>query len=115
IIAYLESLPPPRPRRPKDPDAVARGRALFKAEACAACHAGPKLVDHSQHNLDTTLAQVDTPSLLGLSHSRPYYHDGSAKDLWTLLTDRGTVHAMADTSALSDAQLRDLNAYLESL
>jgi hypothetical protein len=53
--------------------------------------------------------------LLGLSHSRPYYHDGSADDLWTLLTDRGTIHQMADTSKLSDQQLRDLEAYLESL
>lgn len=115
MIAYIESLPPPRPRKPKDPEAVARGRAVFDAEACSGCHAGPKLADGAQHPLDTTLAQVDTPSLLGLSHSRPYYHDGSADDLWTLLTDRGTIHQMADTSKLSDQQLRDLEAYLESL
>jgi cytochrome c553 len=115
IIAYLESLPPPRPRKPKDPEAVARGRAVFEAEACDGCHAGPKLTDRNQHDLGTTMAQVDTPSLLGLAHSRPYYHDGSAHDLWTLLTDRGLIHEMADTSKLSDAQLRDLAAYLESL
>jgi mono/diheme cytochrome c family protein len=115
MIAYIESLPPPRPSRAKDPQAVARGRALFEAEACVGCHAGPKLFDGSQHALDTSLGLVDTPSLLGLSHSGPYYHDGSAKDLWTLLTDRGTIHEMADTSKLSDAQLRDLGAYLESL
>lgn len=115
LIAYIESLPPPRPSKPKDVDAVARGRKLFDAEACSGCHAGPKLFDGSQHSLDTSLGEVDTPSLLGLSNSRPYYHDGSAKDLWTLLTDRGTIHEMADTSKLSDAQLRDLEAYLESL
>jgi mono/diheme cytochrome c family protein len=115
MIAYLESLPPPRPRKASDPEAVARGREVFDAEACSACHAGPKLADGAQHPLDTTLALVDTPSLLGLSHSRPYYHDGSADDLWTLLTDRGTIHQMADTSKLSDQQLRDLAAYLESL
>ena len=115
MIAYIESLPPPRPRKAEDPEAIARGRAVFEAEACDGCHSGPKLADGSQHPLDTTLAQVDTPSLLGLAHSRPYYHDGSAKDLWTLLTDRGAIHEMADTSELSDAQLRDLNAYLESL
>ncbi|PRQ06335.1 c-type cytochrome [Enhygromyxa salina] len=115
MIAYVKSLEPPRPRKPKDPEAVARGRAVFEAEACNGCHAGAKLADGNQHALDTTLAQVDTPSLLGLSNSRPYYHDGSAKDLWTLLTDRGTIHEMADTSKLSDAQLQDLNAYLESL
>lgn len=115
MIAYIESLPPPRPRKAADAEAVARGRAVFEAEACDGCHAGARLADGAQHSLDTTLAQVDTPSLLGLSHSRPYYHDGSAKDLWTLLTDRGTIHEMADTSKLSDQQLRDLGAYLESL
>jgi mono/diheme cytochrome c family protein len=115
MVAYIESLPPPRARKAADPDAVARGRKVFDAEACSACHVGPKLADGDQHPLDTTMAQVDTPSLLGLSHSRPYYHDGSADDLWTLLTDRGTIHKMADTSKLSDAQLRDLDAYLESL
>ena len=115
MVAYLESLPPPRPRKAADAEAVARGRELFDAEACSGCHDGPKLADGNQHALDTTMAQVDTPSLLGLSHSRPYYHDGSADDLWTLLTDRGTIHEMADTSKLSDTQLRDLNAYLESL
>lgn len=115
LIAYLDSLPPPRPRKPADPQAVTRGRQLFEAEACDACHAGPKLTDGGQYPLTTTLAQVDTPSLLGLAHSRPYYHDGSAVDLWTLLTDRGTIHDMADTSHLSDQQLRDLEAYLLSL
>lgn len=115
MIAYIESLPPPRPRKIVDAEAVARGREVFEAEACDGCHAGPKLTDKAQHSLDTTLAQVDTPSLLGLSQSRPYYHDGSAKDLWTLLTDRANIHEMADTSKLSDAQLRDLEAYLESL
>jgi hypothetical protein len=61
------------------------------------------------------MEHVDTPSLIGLGHSRPYYHDGSALDIQTLLTDRGTIHEMADTSKLSDAQIRDLAAYLESL
>ncbi len=115
IVAYLESLPAPRPPSDADPQAIARGRAVFEAASCDACHSGATLSDGAQHELDTTLKQVDTPSLIGLAHSRPYFHDGSAPDLWTLLTDRGTVHDMADTSALTDAQLRDLVAYLESL
>jgi hypothetical protein len=115
MVAYLESLPAPKPARTGDADAVARGREVFVAAACDACHAGDRFSDGQAHELDTTLARVDTPSLIGLAHSRPYFHDGSAPDLWTLLTDRGTVHDMADTSALSDAQLRDLVAYLESL
>ncbi|MFO7567621.1 MAG: c-type cytochrome [Enhygromyxa sp.] len=115
MVAYLESLPGPKPPRVDDPEALARGREVFVEASCDACHEGERSTDRNQHALDTTLARVDTPSLIGLAHSRPYFHDGSAPDLWTLLTDRGTVHDMADTSALSDAQLRDLVTYLESL
>ena len=115
MVAYLESLPAPKPPSVADANAVARGREVFEQASCDACHEGDRFTDRNQHALDTTLARVDTPSLVGLAHSRPYFHDGSAPDLWTLLTDRGTVHDMADTSALSDAQLRDLVAYLETL
>lgn len=115
LVAYLESLPAPKPKSAKDPEAVARGRKVFEAEACNACHAGDRFVDHSQHDLETTMDVVDTPSLLGLSHSSPYYHDGSAKDLHTLVTDRGTIHEMADFSGLSPAERDDLVAYLEVL
>jgi cytochrome c len=115
LIAYIESLPSPVPLEAADCEAVARGRAVFEQAGCDACHLGPKLTDREQHDLDTTLTHVDTPSLLGLGHSAPYFHDGSAINLLTLVSDRGSVHEMADTSALSDAQLRDLVAYLESL
>jgi YVTN family beta-propeller protein len=115
MLAYLDSLPAPKPKPPPDPEAVARGREVFVQSTCSACHVGDKLTDRSQHDLDTTMEHVDTPSLIALGHSRPYYHDGSAIDILTLLTDRGTIHEMADTSKLSDAQIRDLAAYLESL
>lgn len=115
LVAYLEDLPAPEPKSPEDPEAVARGRAVFEAEACNACHVGPKLADGSQHDLGTTMDQVDTPSLIALGHSRPYYHDGSAIDLITLLRDRGTIHEMADVSGLDERQVHDLAAYLESL
>jgi mono/diheme cytochrome c family protein len=117
LAAYLESLPPPVSRDVPvpDPEAAARGRALFEEQACDACHDGPKLTDGSQHRFATRLKRVDTPSLLGVGHSSPYYHDGSAQDLWALLTDKASVHDMADTSGLSDSQLRDLIAYLEGL
>lgn len=115
LAAYIESLPPPPTPSVEDPEAVARGRAVFEAEGCDACHSGPALTDGAQHKFATRLAQVDTPSLVGLAHSAPYFHDGSAQDLWALVTDKGNVHDMADTSALSEPQRRDLVAYLEGL
>jgi cytochrome c peroxidase len=58
---------------------------------------------------------ADTPSLIGLAASAPYYHDGSAVTLEAVIRDRGDVHGMAETSKLSDTQVADLTAYLKSL
>jgi hypothetical protein len=117
LRAYLESLPPPRPPTPSNADAIARGREVFESSeaACDACHEGSRLTDTHQHDFETALAQVDTPSLLGLAHSAPYYHDGSAVSIEALLANRTTIHDMADTQNLTPAQLADLGAYLESL
>jgi mono/diheme cytochrome c family protein len=117
LRAYLESLAPPHTPTPRDPGAVARGRAVFESPeaACDACHEGGRLSDGQRHELDTSLRRVDTPSLIGLAHSAPYYHDGSAQTLDALLANRSTIHDMADTSALTPEQIADLIAYLESL
>lgn len=120
LQAFIESMPAPRSRSDLDPEAVARGEALFTSEslACDACHTGSTLSDGAQHSLAGPLAAVDTPSLIGLGHSAPYYHDGSATDLYALVTDKGNVHDMvdaADLAALPPPQARDLITYLESL
>jgi DNA-binding beta-propeller fold protein YncE len=117
LQAFLESLPRPRPPSVEDPDAIARGQALFESEqtACTACHDGPKLADGLQHDLASNIGSVDTPSLVGLAHTAPYYHDGSARTLRALLTDKGSIHDMGETGHLSEGQVDDLIAYLESL
>lgn len=117
LQAFLESLPPPRPRSVADRAAVTRGQALFASAdlACDACHLGDTLSDGVQHPLKGTLSTSDTPSLIGLGHSAPYYHDGSARDLGALVADKGSVHDMADLSKLSPEQRADLVAYLETL
>jgi cytochrome c peroxidase len=64
--------------------------------ACATCHAGPFFTDGKAHRQvavsgdplldpgevrpDGTIAGFDTPSLLGLRLTAPYFHDGSAGD-----------------------------------
>ena len=115
LAAYVEALPAPRaPTR--DATAVARGKKVFDGEVgCRTCHDGPKYTDNDLHELKGTLAKSDTPSLLGLAASAPYFHDGSAATLEALLRERGKVHGMADTSKLTDDQIRDLTAFLESL
>lgn len=113
LEAYLTSLAKPRPPSGLDEGALARGRAVFD-DLCSACHEGERSTDRDRHELATTLRRVDTPSLIGLAHSAPYYHDGSAIDLATLLDDRGSIHDMIDSSGLSVEQRRDLTVYLLS-
>jgi YVTN family beta-propeller protein len=117
LQAFLESLPQPVAPSAASADSIARGKALFESEetACSACHAGPDLADGVQHDLATNIGNVDTPSLIGLAHTAPYYHDGSARTLRALLTDKGSVHDMGQTAHLSDAEIDDLIAYLETL
>ena len=114
LAAYLESLPAVRtPTR--DATRVARGQKLFDAEGCRSCHDGPSYTDRQRHKLMGTLRESDTPSLLGVAASAPYFHDGSAATLESLLRDRGAVHGMADTARLSDREVADLTAFLETL
>jgi cytochrome c peroxidase len=115
LAAYLTAMPPVRaPTR--DPQAIARGEELFESAklGCTQCHDGPAYTDRERHQLPHQ-ADVDTPSLRGLAASAPYFHDGSAPTLETVVRDRGRIHGMADGAAgLTDAELRDLVAFLET-
>jgi DNA-binding beta-propeller fold protein YncE len=117
LAAYLEVLPAPRPPT-RDVQMVARGKALFDSAevGCRSCHDGATYSDQSTHKFQTsTLANADTPSLIGLAASAPYYHDGSAATLEALLRDRGAVHGMAETAKLSEQNISDLIAFLETI
>ena len=117
LIAYLEVVPKPiAPTR--NTQQVARGQKLFDSAevGCRTCHDGKQYTDQDKHKFSTvTLPEADTPSLTGLASSAPYYHDGSAATLEALLRDRGNVHGMAETAKLSDQQVADLIAFLETL
>jgi cytochrome c peroxidase len=117
LVAYLEVLP--KPMAPtRDAQQVARGQKLFDSAevGCRTCHDGTQYTDQDKHKFSTvTLPEADTPSLTGLAASAPYYHDGSAATLEALLRDRGNVHGMTETAKLSDAQVADLIAFLETL
>lgn len=117
LEAYVRWLPSaPRPTV-ADATAVERGRQIFTDTlSCDGCHGGDAMADNNQYPFEAWgLEETDTPSLVGLAHTAPYYHDGSAVDLWALVTDKGSVHDMADFSFLTEPQARDLVAYLETL
>jgi hypothetical protein len=117
LAAYLEAIPAPvTPTR--DTEQVARGKKLFESSelGCRSCHDGAKYTDQTKHEFKAaTLPEADTPSLIGLAASAPYYHDGSAATLESLLRDRAKVHGMAETAKLTDKQTSDLIAFLETL
>ncbi len=116
LSAFLDQTQAPR-HPARDAGEVARGKKLFDSElGCNSCHDGAKLTDREKHDVgNDILKQVDTPSLIGVGESAPYYHDGSAATLTALLRDNGNIHGMADTSKMSDGQITDLVAYLETL
>jgi cytochrome c553 len=117
LTAFLESVPAPRKPTVEDPTAVARGKQLFESEVtgCASCHNGALFTDEESYDIANDLPEVNTPSLVGLAHSAPYYHDGSARTLEAMLRDNASIHGMGNVAKLSDQQIDDLVQYLETL
>ncbi len=140
LAAFVASLrPKPSPfRRPwpaRDPDGslrleARRGRLIFERQdvGCATCHVPPRYTDSTmtspfiKHDIGTGGGPderfgpaFDTPSLRGLWDSAPYLHDGSARTLRDVLVTRNAHDRHGRTSHLSEAEMRDLIAFLLSL
>jgi DNA-binding beta-propeller fold protein YncE len=120
IAAFMRELPPPPPRPILDAAAYARGEAVFVRAGCGDCHLEPLRTDGILHTIlaptsdaDATLAAADTPPLAGVRARAPYFHDGRAPTLRDTLTVPDDAHGR--TSTLTDAEIDDLVAYLESL
>jgi len=138
LVAYVESLPPPRgdPRSAtvagRDTGAAARGRAIFEratrrdgtpidaADRCVTCHAPPHYTNGRRAGVGTGTARdasgsFDVPHLTGIGSKAPYLHDGRAltlEEIWTA-PDVGDLHgAVTD---LTKADLNDLVAFLKGL
>jgi cytochrome c peroxidase len=117
LQAYIVSLPRPRVAAALDAEAVARGKAIFdsKEVGCATCHGRAKLTDGKLHDLAADLDHVDTPSLVAVALSAPYFHDGSAATLRDVVTGKGTITGMGKIAGLQPGQVDDLVAYLSTL
>ncbi len=117
LAAFLATLDAPRPPTARDTAAVARGKEIFTSEeaGCDTCHGGPALTNRKSYDLADDLTKVDTPSLVGLAASAPYYHDGSASTLRALVLENGTIHGMGKVSHLGPRDVDDLVAYLLTL
>ena len=96
-------------------DRAIAGKAVFEREdvGCASCHTGEKLTDQVAYDM-FGLSNVRTPTLLGISATGPYLHDGSVESLEQLIK-LSDMALMGDTSMLSESEKSDLVYYLNTL
>jgi hypothetical protein len=133
LLDYQLSLRPPIPPMGSfDRQAANRGRALFRNEAgCASCHQGrtftdvlsgpdpsvPFLHQPAETGMDPAYAlrsatgQYRTTPLRGLQQHAPYFHDGSAPDLLSVVEHYDRLFRLN----LTASQKADLVEYLKSL
>jgi YVTN family beta-propeller protein len=123
LAAYLASLQAPPSPFTFPPETLERGRRAFERWSCAACHTPPLYTDQRSHESpigDLRLERnshgyglsMDTPSLLGVWATAPYFHDGSAPTLRDTLFRTG-FHGMG--FAMDKQEVEDLLAFLLSL
>lgn len=116
LVAYqreLEFLP--HRKGGADAAAVERGRLLFQRPfpkrphmSCAACHpVDAGFTDRRLHDVGTG-GMFDTPSLVNMEGSAPYFHDGSAEDLSAVVSHFNRNYALG----LTTTEQSDLLAYL---
>jgi DNA-binding beta-propeller fold protein YncE len=104
---------PDSPRKGSSDELVALGEEIFNRSevGCGECHSTEIFTDNKAHDL-FGLNGVYTPTLLGISASAPYLHDGSVSSLRGLLAN---LEGMGSVSSLSSEEIEALARYLESL
>ncbi len=128
LAAYVTSLndfgrSPYRTAAGKLTAAALRGRRLFARRGCNGCHIGSDFTDVRRHDVGTVGPNsglssgqpfagsgIDTPTLIGVWRTAPYFHDGSAATLDGVLRS-----GHGEPGALSSSERDALVAYLRSL
>jgi len=113
---WLDRVPAPAAMA-VDPSAAARGQAIFETASvgCVSCHNGALLTNNQRFDVGTG-GQFKVPSLLGVSARAPFLHNGCAATLMDRFgTCGGAPGVHGNTSTLTQDQLKDLVAYLDSL
>jgi cytochrome c peroxidase len=123
LVAYLKTLPAPKLPVAEEADqpAIARGRKIFQGKGqCGSCHRRAALDDGKTHDIGTrgptdTQGNFDTPALLGVGRTPPYLHDGRARTLKDIFSIHNPKNRHGAAHKLTETELADLIAYLESL
>jgi hypothetical protein len=119
IAAYLKTLELPPPlddlRGTRDEAAIDRGRLVFQRLDCGSCHAPPTYTAAGVFDVGLRDSQgakeFNPPSLRGISHRGPYFHDNRAASL----EDVFLKHRHPSDSSYSLEDTRDLLAFIRSL
>ncbi len=130
VAAFIESMPvADNPHRDLPADQRARGQAAYDKAECGTCHGGEAFTDNTFADVGTFVTTgpvvdrldllpfggLNTPSLLGLSRTAPYLHDGSATTLKARILVGKDKDLHGKTSRLNEVEVDDLVAYLKSL
>jgi mono/diheme cytochrome c family protein len=116
---WLFSQKPLPALRASNDAAVLRGKEVFESPrvGCASCHSGAEFTNNESRFVGTdarVLMQV--PSLVGVGYRAPFMHDGCAPTLAARFDPAcGGGEEHGHTKDLTQEQLGDLVAYLESL
>ena len=108
-------------------DAAKRGEVLFEqarsslnGQPCASCHdPSSHFTDNLVHDIGSAgdgpssgfSGALDTPTLLGIQYTAPYFHDGRFATLAEVVTWKNEAMALG----LDEAEQTDLLAYLEAV
>ncbi len=126
LAAYLESLnefqrSPARSASGNLTPLAESGKVLFGQLNCQSCHSNKSMQDNLQHDIGTIkvssglasglpITGIDTPTLLGLWSTAPYFHDGQALTLLDVVN-----HGHGGMLMLDNNRKLALVEYLKSL
>ncbi len=121
LTEYLGTLTPAANPHPRD-EAVKRGEAIFRSDKaeCSRCHSGPHFSDGRIHAVGLesrgdVYRGYNSPSLIGVFDRPLLLHDGRAKTLREVLNKHHNPKDIVGNGELTEAELNDLIAYLNSL
>jgi cytochrome c peroxidase len=107
---------PPGPNATEaSPDSSSPGRTVFESRGCATCHAPPDYTSSATYDVGihdrSGQTKFNPPSLRGVVHRGPYFHDNRA----ATLRDVFARYHHGDTEDISDSDLDDLLEFLSNL
>jgi DNA-binding beta-propeller fold protein YncE len=116
LTGYLRSLSAATRSIPaEETAAVARGRAVFRSQGCATCHAPPSYTMTGRYDVgladEAGNRKFNPPSLRGVGRRGPFLHDGRAATLDAVFLE----HRHPRDAEMTPEEVTDLAAFLRSL